>query len=322
MRTIMMSKNITDSTMNSMMKRYRKLFCLLWALILIGSIGGNIGIAQGKESKNKKLLIGTAPYYYKDKLRQGFKPLMQYLSDELGREAELVVTKSYKELGDKLEDGSIDIGFVSSVFYVQLKQRDPKLTYLVTAQTTQEGKKTSYYFSWLIARKDSGITKVKHFRGKSFAFTDKLSSAGYIYPQGYFRWRHLVPEEFFAKVVFAGTHEKVTDMIAKGEVETGASYDGNIWSAEERYGRIFRRIKRMGPILNPSFVAAGHVDKALCGHLITALENMPSKVQNENLLYIGFRALSKSNFTIVEDFLKTVDAPNGPKAGTATDKKK
>ncbi|WPD23129.1 MAG: phosphate/phosphite/phosphonate ABC transporter substrate-binding protein [Candidatus Electrothrix scaldis] len=291
------------------MKRHQMLWGLLWLFFLLI----DFGLAQAKEAKKEALIIGTAPYYYRDKLRQGFMPLIQYLSDELGRDVELVITRSYEELVNKMKDESFDVGFLSSVLYVQLKRESPKLKYLATAQFTEEGKNTSYYFSWIIARKSSEIRKVKHLRGKSFAFTNKLSSSGYVYPKGYFNWSNFIIEDFFSRIVFAGTHERVTDMVAEGEVETGVSYDANIWSAEERYGRVFRRIKRIGPILNPSFVANRQVDGALCQQLATALENMPPEVQSKDLVYAGFRHLSESNFTIVEDFLKTVDAPNGTK---------
>ncbi|CAK8724752.1 Phosphonate transport system substrate-binding protein [Candidatus Electrothrix laxa] len=270
--------------------------CLAW--------GDNTDSADS--TKTDPLLIGTAPYYYTDKLKSGLAPLVQYLAEKLDREVQLTVTKSYEELASQVKNGTIDIGFFSSVLYVQLKQKYPQLKYLVTSQFTQGGQKTAYYFSWIIARKNSRITKVKHLRGKTFAFINKHSSSGYIYPQGYFHWRGLVPEEFFTEVIFAGTHEKVTDMIAEGKVETGVSYDANIWSAEEKYGRIFRRIKKIGPILNPSFAANEHVDDALCEQIVTALENIPGKVLNKDLVYTGFQRLSETNFTVVADLLKTV----------------
>ncbi|MCI5210377.1 MAG: hypothetical protein D3910_16675, partial [Candidatus Electrothrix sp. ATG2] len=103
-----------------------------------------------------------------------------------------------------------------------------------------------------------------------------------------------------------GTHEKVTDMIAQGEVEVGVSYDANIWSAQKKHGRIFRRIRKIGPILNPSFAAGAHVDDALCEQISSALEKMPSKILNNDLIYTGFQRLSEKNFTLIADFLAAV----------------
>ncbi|MCI5130656.1 MAG: phosphate/phosphite/phosphonate ABC transporter substrate-binding protein [Candidatus Electrothrix sp. EH2] len=265
------------------------------------------GIVRAKEAKKKPLFIGTGPYYYTKKLEQGLKPLIAYLSEELDREIRLIVTKSYEELADRVQSGSLDIGFFNAVLYVQLKQRYPQLKYLVTAQSRQGGKNTAYYFSWLIARKDSGISKVKNFRGKTFAFTNKHSASGYIYPQGYFHWRGIVPEKFFSRVIFAGTHARVTDMIAQGEVETGVSYDANLWVAEQKYGRIFRRIRKIGPILNPSLAAGAHVDTALCRCLVKALENIPSGVMNRDLVYTGFERISEEHFNSVKEMLKFTD---------------
>ncbi|MCI5167789.1 MAG: phosphate/phosphite/phosphonate ABC transporter substrate-binding protein [Candidatus Electrothrix sp. GM3_4] len=298
-----MKKRKTAAELANKIDTQRIFFCLIFLICL--SIFP--GLVSGREPQKDVLLIGTAPYYYTEKLKQGLTPLVEYLSGQLDREIKLVVTKSYEELADKVENGTIDIGFFSPVLYVQSKQRHPQLKYLVTSQFTQGGKKTAYHFSWIIARKDSRITKVKHLRGKSFAFTNKHSSSGYIYPQKYFQCHGLVPEQFFTKVIFAGTHEEVTDMIAEGKVETGVSYDANIWSAEEKYGRIFRRIKRIGPILNPSFAAGAHVDDALCGQIITVLENIPLDVLNKDLVYTGFRRLSETNFTVVADLLKNLE---------------
>jgi phosphonate transport system substrate-binding protein len=278
------------------------LFSLVSLMIFLVSPSGG----QEQRPEREALRIGTAPYYYTDKLREGLSPLIQYLSRELGRDVELMITRDYEELSDRVREGDIDIGFFSSVLYVQLKQHYPQLKYLVTSQVTQGGEKKAYHFSWIIAKKDSGITKVKHLRNKSFAFTNNHSSAGYIYPQMYFRWRGIVVDEFFSQIVFAGTHEKVTDMIAEGDVETGASYDANIWNAEEQYGRIFRRIKKIGPILNPSFAASDQVDEVVCEQLITALENIPPEVLPRDFVYTGFERLSETRFAVVAELLKTI----------------
>jgi len=287
--------------------RKNKMNLLGCVLVILVFLFSGQGFVKAQDTHADTLLIGIGPYYSAEKLRKGFTPLVEYLSETLDKKISFTITESYEELAEKMENGAVDIGFFGPVLYVRLKQRNPKLKYLVTSQTTRGAKKTAYYFSWLIARKDSGITKVKHLRDKSFAFSNKHSSSGYIYPQGYFHWLGLVPDEFFAQIIFAGTHEKVTDMIARGEVEAGSSYDANLWSAEGRYGRIFRRIKKIGPILNPSFAAGAHVDDALCEQLITALENIPQGVLDKDLVYTGFRRLSETNFTVVADLLKTVE---------------
>lgn len=253
------------------------------------------------------LVIGSGPYYNADELRKGFSPVIEYLSSRLGIKVTFTVTESYKELAEKVEKGAIDIGFFGPALYVELKRRDPRLKYLVTSQSSKGGRKTAYYYSWLIARKDSGITKVKHLRGKSFAFTDKHSASGYVYPLGYFKKRNLVPADFFERVIFAGTHEKVTDMVAQRTIETGVSYDVNLQNAEKKYGRIFRRIKKIGPIIGPSFAARHQLDDSICKRIIFALENLPPEVLNKNLAYTGFQKLSETNFAAVADLLKPVD---------------
>ena len=166
-------------------------------------------------------------------------------------------------------------------------------------------KKRAYYYSWLISHKNSDITKVKHLRGKSFAFANKHSSSGYVFPMAYFKKRAIVPEEFFSKLVFAGSHEKVTDGIANEEIEAGVTYDGNLWSAEETYGRVFRRIKKIGPILNPNLAAHHLVDVPTCEKIIFELENLPPTVFNNDLVWTGFQRLQETDFKAVREVVET-----------------
>ncbi|MCI5193665.1 MAG: phosphate/phosphite/phosphonate ABC transporter substrate-binding protein [Candidatus Electrothrix sp. AU1_5] len=257
------------------------------------------------ERNKAKLRIGIGPYYSTEQLRKDAHPLVVYLSKKLDRDVQLTITTSYKALAQEVKRGNIDIGFFNSALYVQLKQEYPQLKYLVTSLITQGGKKTPEYFSWIIAKKDSGITKVKHLRGKSFAFTNTSSSSGYIYPQAYFNLHGLVPKKFFSQIVFAGTHQKLTKMIAQGRVEAGASRDMNLWNAEKKYGRIFRRIKKIGPILNPSFAANDQVDDALCKQFIFALEHIPSGVM-QKFVYTGFRRIPETKFNAVAKLLNAM----------------
>ncbi len=254
--------------------------------------------------KADPLSIGVGLYYNVDKMKRGFAPMVEHLAEKLDRPVTFTVIESYEELAEKVEKGELDIGFFGAVLYVKLKQRYPELKYLVTAQSTKGGEKRAYYYSWLISHKDTGMTKVKHLRGKSFAFSNKQSSSGYVFPMAYFNKRGIVPETFFSKVVFAGSHEKVTDMIAKGEIASGVSYDGNLWSAEERHGRVFRRIRKIGPIVNPNFAAHHLVDDATCQKLIFELENLPSTLFNKDLVYTGFLRLSETDYEAVRDVVE------------------
>ncbi|MCI5135575.1 MAG: phosphate/phosphite/phosphonate ABC transporter substrate-binding protein [Candidatus Electrothrix sp. AW2] len=261
--------------------------------------------AYSAYKKNKaKLRIGIGPYYSTEQLRKDAHPLVVYLSKKLDRDIQLTITTSYKALAQEVKRGNIDIGFLNAILYVQLKQEYPQLKYLVTSLITQRGKKTPEYFSWIIAKKGSDITKVKHLRGKSFAFTND-SSSGYLYPKAYFKLHGLVPEKFFSRIVFAGIHQKLTKMIAQGRVEAGASRDINLWNAEKKYGRIFRRIKKIGPILNPSFVANDQVDDALCKQFILALEHIPSRVM-QKFVYTGFRRIPETKFNAVAKLLNAM----------------
>ncbi len=273
---------------------------IVWGSFLAVFLFGT-SVALGAET----LSIGVGPYYNADKMTRGFAPVIKHLAEKLDRTITFTVTESYEELADKVEKGELDVGFFGAVLYLKLKQKYPGLRYLVTAQSTKGGKKRAYYYSWLIAHKNSGMTKVKHLRGKSFGFANKHSSSGYVFPMAYFNKRGIVPEDFFSTIVFAGSHEKVTDGIAKEEIEAGVTFDANLWSAEEKHGRVFRRIKKIGPILNPNFAAHHLVDAAICEKIIFELENLPATVFNNDLVWTGFQRLQETDFEAVREVVET-----------------
>ena len=61
-------------------------------------------------------------------------------------------------------------------------------------------------------------------KGKSFAFVDKKSASGYVYPRAALLENGKDPEHFFSSTSFLGSHNKVIDAVISGEVQAGATY--------------------------------------------------------------------------------------------------
>ena len=261
-------------------------------------------MATNAHSNAETLRFGIGPYYSKERIYSGFAPLMEHLSKTLGRQVTISVTKEYEDLETQICNGDLDVGIFGAVSYVKLKERCPKTQYLATTQATKGGKKRSYYFSWFIAHKDSGITKMKHLKDKSFAFVSTHSSSGYVFPMTYFKKRKIVPKTYFSKVEFTGSHSKVTDRIASGEIDAGATYDVNLWAAEGKHGKIFRRLKKIGPILNLAVAVAEHLDDATRRKIADELANLPQSVFTKDLPYTGFEMLSDKDYNLTREAVR------------------
>lgn len=128
---------------------------------------------------------------------EGCRPFARYMSDKLGMNAKVEIIPDVNTMLNKLDDGSIDFGYVSNLDYVKLKkQRD------VNPITKVVKGGTSTYNAILLVRKDSGINTLDDLKGKSIAYTSKNSSHGYLYPSILVKDKfHMPLEQFFGKVV-------------------------------------------------------------------------------------------------------------------------
>jgi ABC-type phosphate/phosphonate transport system substrate-binding protein len=103
------------------------------------------------------------------------------------------------------------------------------------------------YRGCIVARRDSGIRRIEDFQGRSFAFTNRTSTSGYIFPRALLLSRGVeVGEE-----LFLGGHSDVVEAVWTGAVDGGAAYyapgggleqqrQGLVGDARDRILRRFR----------------------------------------------------------------------------------
>ncbi len=113
----------------------------------------------------------------------------------------------------------------------------------------QESDGTTYYYSVMVTRKDSGITSVEQMKGHSLAFADPNSTSGYLIPSATLKTSgiDLGDGKYFSRTGFAGGHEQgvvamlnkqydacVTWTSGQGEKSEGFSR-GNLRSMVDRH---------------------------------------------------------------------------------------
>lgn len=76
------------------------------------------------------------------------------------------------------------------------------------------------YCAQIVVRADSGIERLEDLAGRSFAFTDPSSSAGFLLPLRLLRERGIQ----LGNTVFAHKHDSVISMVYQGQVDAGATY--------------------------------------------------------------------------------------------------
>jgi phosphonate transport system substrate-binding protein len=146
-----------------------------------------------------------------------------YLSTKLGREVEIVRRRTYAELNELLRTGGAEAGLVCTGAFAE---GEDKFGLRPIAIPVIDGKRT--YRSYVIVRRDSGLTSFEDLEGVTFAFTDPLSNSGFRYVAAKLHALGLEPERFFARILFTYSHDNSIEAVLDGIVDAG-SVDSLVW---------------------------------------------------------------------------------------------
>jgi phosphate/phosphite/phosphonate ABC transporter binding protein len=147
--------------------------------------------------------------------------LLEYLAEELGvKQVRLQTASDYNSILHLLVKGDIDIAWLASNISVEARS-NPELQLLV--KPIRFG--TDSYRGIIISRQDSGIRSLKDLKNKKFAWVEKESASGYIFPKALLLEAGIDPKADFAEATFLGKHDAVVLNVLLGKYDAGACYD-------------------------------------------------------------------------------------------------
>lgn len=152
-----------------------------------------------------------------------YQELMAYLGERLGRRVELKQRRTYQEVNDMLGVGKLEAAILCSGTYVHAHRQ-----YGVGLLAVPAIRGSPTYHSYLITRAASSARSLADLRGKRFAYTDPLSTSGYVYPVYALLQAGQRPATYFAKTLFTYSHDNSIEAVAEGVVD-GASVDSLIY---------------------------------------------------------------------------------------------
>ena len=210
-----------------------------WVLIALG-LAVLAGVAMQPRpcfaADQEPLRIMFIAYQSPDQLIEDVGPVIDYLEKTLGRKVEHFAATDYAAIVEALRAERADIGFMGPLQYVLAHQEAD--AYPILGEVY---KGSPSYVSRIFVRKDSGIKTLADLRGKTIAFTDPLSSSGYMYPLNVFKEKGLIrkredADRFFKKVYFAGGDEQALRAVFNGFVEAAGigQYSYSLLRPEER----------------------------------------------------------------------------------------
>lgn len=233
-----------------------------------------------------------------------YRPLAQYLQQQLGREVKLFTVDTWEGLAKSLANGETDLSLMGPWGYVLANHEAGAQ---VVATILYDGKPE--YFAITVTGPKSGIRSLADLKGKTFAFGDKGSTSGYLIPLHFFMTKGIEPEKYFSKVTYTA-HQAIEMAVTRGDLDAGADYNRNR-DAMIAAGLIKEADSRIiwtsDPLPNDAFAvsAALYLDKAFVGRLQRALAETGAALKaNPALLparYTGFVARDNAFYKPIRD---------------------
>jgi phosphonate transport system substrate-binding protein len=232
-----------------------------------------MAIPEGGTERPKRLVLGLTPFLSEEQMLREYRPLADYLAEKIGLPIELQVAPSYSDLSGMLTRYQFHLAILAPFNYVQAKRDNPDLILLATH--IADGSST--YAAYIVTRERNGFQALNDLAGKRFAFVDKHSTSGYLYPLAHLRSAGIEPESFFGSIVYAGNHERLIDMVLSGKVDAGATYSTAYKMAADKGLRI---LAKTGRIPFDAYVASPRLDQALVGQIRDVLLQLNTRTDD------------------------------------------
>ena len=189
--------------------------------------------------QEKNLVLGLIPEHDLFQQKERYQPLTLYLSEKMGMKIRTKILSRYGNIIDNFVSENLDGAFFGSFTYAlahaRLNVEPLARPQLLNGETT--------YHGLILVRKSSGIQTAKQMEGKTFAFVDKATTAGYLLPLVYFK-KHGIKNyrTYFKETYFAGTHEGVIQDVLDGKADIGAAKNTVYRRMADRDGRVIREL--------------------------------------------------------------------------------
>jgi phosphonate transport system substrate-binding protein len=160
-------------------------------------------------------------------------------------EVKLFPSPDYNGVIQGLLGGTIDIANMGASSYAAIELKEPGAVNPILTYTGSDG--SSGYYSLMVARKDSGFTKLEDLKGKKLGFADPDSTSGYLVPNVALPAALGMPvKDFFAETGFGGGHENLVLAVLDKKFDAGTTFGSGVgdWASGYTSGNLHTMVEK------------------------------------------------------------------------------
>lgn len=228
------------------------------------------------------LRIGIASILSPDESLSLYYEFNNYIGTKMGRKVNTIIKRDYDVMNQMIKNNKVDVASICTGAMAYLNEEDVR----VVAVPEADGKHS--YRSYIITNKIFDINSLADLKDKEFAFTDRLSYSGTIYPS-YLLINHFskAPEEVLRRIYYTNSHDKSIFLVNKGVVQA-AAVDSLIFNyikknKPEEVSNI-NIIHKSPEVISPPIVVSSVVTDKVLNKLRMILLNMDKDPEGEKIL--------------------------------------
>jgi phosphonate transport system substrate-binding protein len=207
----------------------------LLAALPAGLAAPALAQAPAWRAQYPELVFAVIPAENAAGVTERYAPFMEYLSRSLGTRVTLRVANDYAAVIEGQRAGNIHIGYYGpSAFARALMTGAPVEAFAI--EVNRDG--TKGYYSVFYVRANTPFQSIQDLRGRNLGLVDPNSTSGNNVPRFAMNKMGINPDQFFARVVYTGSHENAIIALQQGTVDVAANW----WNDEQESN--LRRMER------------------------------------------------------------------------------
>lgn len=189
---------------------------------LVGACIALLLLANYGTALAKDIIMGLIPAENNEEMVAQFEPMRAYMEKKLGQKVKVFTATDYAGVIEGMKKKRVDIAWFGPLSYYLAEQEAGAEAFAVGVR--DNGKST--YRSIFVVPGDSPAKSLKDLKGKSVAFVDPASTSGGLMPTYMVKKETgLMPERFFGKFMYAGSHDAAELAVKNKTVDAAADND-------------------------------------------------------------------------------------------------
>lgn len=254
----------------------------------------------------RTLVMGLIPAENNEEMIQKFEPMRSYLEKKLGEKVKVFTATDYTGVIEAMKKKRVDIAWFGPLSYYLAEQEAGAEAFAVGLRA---GSTSHTYKSIIIAPCDSGIKSIKELKGKSVAFVDPASTSGGLMPTYMVKKETgMMPQEFFGKFTYAGSHDAAELAVKNKTVDAAADNDIT-------YGKMLAKglitkqsnciVKESDPLPGPPLVYRSDLPKNLKEKIRDAILNAHKEIKVSGYGNLShYIAIGPEDYQLIRDMVK------------------